>query len=149
MGEYFQTSGVGEYFASGVQGIGQYEPAGPMVTQAAAGLGQQIDNGIMPNQADAALTLAEAQAGTGASMMGVGGGRGMRGTRGTGRLGEYYSARPDNGQWQQYRVPTSNTWVPGDTNPELWAGTSPAQDALQTSEIPAGVLESASGNGIF
>ncbi len=149
MGEYFQTSGVGEYFASGVQGIGQYEPAGPMVTQAAAGLGQQIDNGILPNQADAALTLAEAQAGTGASMMGVGGGRGMGRTRGTGRLGEYYSARPDNGQWSQYRVPTSNTWVPGDTNPELWAGTKPAQDALQTSEIPAGVLESASGNGIF
>jgi len=130
-GEYFQASGMGEYFAaSGVQGIGQYEPAGPLVTQAAAGLGQQIDNGIMPDQADAALTLAEAQAGTG-------------------RLGEYYSAKPKNGDWQEYRVPTSSTWVPGTTAGELWSGTKSAQDALQTSEVPAGVLESASGNGIF
>lgn len=136
-GEYFQTSGVGEYFATGVQGIGQYEPAGPLVTQAAAGLGQQIDNGIMPDQADAALTLAEAQAGTGASMMG---GRGTRG------MGEYYSAKPENGEWRDYRVPTQSQWIPSGP---LWAGTKPAQDALQTSEIPAGVLESASGNGIF
>jgi hypothetical protein len=77
----------------------------------------------------------------------MGGGRGMRGM-GRG-LGEYYSARPQNGDWQQYRVPTSSTWVPGTTSPELWSGTAPAADSLQTSEIPAGVLESASGNGIF
>lgn len=127
-GEYFATSGVGEYFASGVQGVGQYEPAGPMVTQAAAGLGQQIDNGIMPDQADAALTLAEAQAGTG-------------------RLGEYYSARPDqSGGYRDYRVPTESQLVP---NNPLWAGTKPAHDTSQTSDIPAGLLESASGNGIF
>ncbi len=138
-GEYFATSGMGEYFASGVQGVGQYENAGPMVTQAAAGLGQEIDNGIMPEQADQALTLAEAQAGTGASMMGARGGMG-------GALGEYYSARPDNGGFREYRVPTSSQWTP---NNPLWAGTKPAEDSRQTSEIPAGVLESASGNGIF
>jgi hypothetical protein len=135
-GEYFSTSGVGEYFATGVQGIGQYEPAGPMVTQAAAGVGQDIDNGIMPDQADAALTLAEAQAGTG----------GMRGTRG---MGEFFSARPQNGEYQQYRVPTASTWVPGTTDPELWSGTKSASDTVATSKVPAGILESASGNGIF
>lgn len=130
-GEYFQTSGLGEYFASGVQGVGQYEPAGPMVTQAAAGLGQQIDNGIMPDQADAALTLAESQAGLGKKPM-----------------GEYYSARPDQSGsgYSEYRVPTQSQWVP---NGPLWAGTELAQNKQATSDIPAGVLESASGNGIF
>ena len=133
-GEYFAASGMGEYFATGVQGIGQYEPAGPLVTQAAAGLGQEIQNGIMPDQADAALTLAEAAAGTG-------------GTRG---VGEFFSARPGaGGEWEKYRVPTSSTWVPGTSDPELWAGTKSASDSVGQSKIPAGILESASGNGIF
>jgi hypothetical protein len=126
MGEYFQTSGLGEYFASGVQGIGAYEMAGPLVTQAAAGLGQRIDDGIRPDaNLDAVLTLAEAQAGLG------------------GAVGEYYSAHPGDGT---YTVPQEDQWIP---NGELWAGTKGAQDPAETADIPAGILETAGGNGIF
>lgn len=124
-GEYFQASGLGEYFASGVQGIGAYELAGPLVTQAAAGLGQRIDDGIRPDaNLDAVLTLAEAMAG--------GGG-----------VGEYYSADPSGAP---YTVPQDDQWVP---NNPLWAGTKGADDSPETSEIPAGILETAGGNGIF
>jgi hypothetical protein len=121
-GEYFQASGMGEYFASGVQGIGSYELAGPLVTQAAAGLGQRIDDGIRPDaNLDAVLTLAEAQAG----------------------VGEYYSADPSGAA---YQLPEDDQWVP---NNPLWAGTKGAEDSPETSEIPAGILETAGGNGIF
>lgn len=123
-GEYFQTSGLGEYFASGVQGIGAYELAGPLVTQAAAGLGQRIDDGIRPDaNLDAVLTLAEAMAG--------------------GSMGEYYSAEPDG---SPYSLPEDDQWVP---NNPLWAGTKSAADSPETSEIPAGILETSGGNGIF
>jgi hypothetical protein len=121
-GEYFQTSGMGEYFASGVQGIGAYELAGPLVTQAAAGLGQRIDDGIRPDaNLDAVLTLAEAQAG----------------------VGEYYSADPSG---NPYSLPEHDEWIP---NNPLWAGTKSAEDSSETSEIPAGILETPGANGIF
>lgn len=123
-GEYFQASGLGEYFASGVQGIGSYELAGPLVTQAAAGLGQRIDDGIRPDaNLDAVLTLAEAMAGGG--------------------MGEYYSATPGG---SPFTVPEDDQWVP--SNP-LWAGTKGAEDSSETSEIPAGILETPGGNGVF
>lgn len=123
-GEYFQASGLGEYFASGVQGIGAYELAGPLVTQAAAGLGQRIDDGIRPDaNLDAVLTLAEAMAG--------------------GSMGEYYSADPSG---SPFTVPEDDQWVP---NNPLWAGTKGAEDSPETSEIPAGILETSGGNGIF
>lgn len=125
-GEYFSASGLGEYFASsGVKGVGQYEKAGPLVTQASAGMGQVVDDGVRPDSnLDDVLTLAEAQAG----------------------LGEYYSARPDG---QMYSLPQRSTWVPGTTNPELWSGTKGASDSQATSELPAGILQTPGGNGIF
>lgn len=121
-GEYFQASGMGEYFASGVQGIGSYELAGPLVTQAAAGLGQRIDDGIRPDaNLDQVLMLAEAQAG----------------------VGEYYSANPGG---DLFSVPQQDQWIP---NNALWAGTKPAGDDQEASEVPAGILETPGGNGIF
>ncbi len=139
-GEYFKPlsgASVGEYIASGVQGIGQYEEAGPMVTQAAAGVGQVIDEGIRPDSnLDEWLSLAEAQAGVGKV-------RGLLGPRG---MGEYFAARRTNGGSEEYSVPGLNTWIPGGP---LWAGTASAGDSVESSEVPAGILETPGGNGIF
>jgi hypothetical protein len=144
VGEYFlpqgnAMQGVGEYFASGVQGIGQYEPAGPMVTQAAAGFGQVIEDGIRPDaNMDAVLTLAEAQAGMGSAV-----GRLASGARfGRRSVGEYYTA----GGSGLATVGEHSEWIP---NNALWAGTKPAGDSAATSELTAGILETAGGNGIF
>lgn len=128
MGEYISADGLGEYFASGVQGIGSYEQAGPMVTQAAAGLGQAIDDGVRPDgNLDQMFELMEAQAG----------------------LGEYFAARRNaSGQTVEYTVGQRNTWIPGEGGP-LWSGTAPAGDRDSTSEIPAGILETPGGNGVF
>jgi hypothetical protein len=102
--------------------------AGPLVTQAAAGMGQAIDDGIRPDcDLDQILTLAEAQAGTGA-------------------MGEYYSAQKAGAM---FSVPQRSEWIPGDSAPELWAGTKSANDPSDVSEIPAGILETSGGNGIF
>lgn len=128
LGEYISADGVGEYFASGVQGIGSYEQAGPMVTQAAAGLGQNIDDGVRPDgNLDNMFELMEAQAG----------------------VGEYFAARRNAaGETVEYTVGQRNTWIPGEGGP-LWSGTARAGDAQSTSEIPAGILETAGGNGVF
>lgn len=127
-GEYFQvqTSGMGEYFVSGAQGVGNYELAGPMVTSAAAGFGQVVEDGIRPDSdLDALLTLAESQAG----------------------LGEYYAAHADKGGGaSEYTVPQQSQWVP---RGPLWAGTMQAQDSTQRGELPAGILETPGGNGVF
>lgn len=146
MGEYFDPlQGVGEYFASGVQGIGQYEPAGPMVTQAAAGFGQVIEDGIRPDaNMDDVLTLAEAQAGMGSAVGRLLGGVGRFGRRGGMRgLGEYYTAGAGG---DLETVGQHSEWIP---NNALWAGTKPASDSYATSELTAGILETAGGNGIF
>jgi len=126
MGEYFQASGVGEYFASGVQGVGHYESAGPMAIQASAGVGQNIDDGLRPDgNLDQAMQLAEAQAGVGGS------------------IGEFFTAGSGGGQ---QRVPARSEWVP---NNPLWAGTKPAADSAATSELKAGMFETSGDNGIF
>jgi hypothetical protein len=135
LGEYFQPTPVGEYFVpSSVQGVGQYEPAGPLAMQAAAGFGQAIDDGIRPDSnLDNVLDLAESAAGL----------RG-RSTRG---VGEYYTAVPGaGGGMDEQRVPTSSQWIP---NGPLWAGTLNVKDTMVQSELPAGVLAGPGGNGIL
>jgi hypothetical protein len=110
-----------------------------MVTQAAAGFGQVIEDGIRPDaNMDAVLTLAEAQAGMGSAV-----GRLASGARfGRRGMGEYYTA----GGSGLATVGEHSEWIP---NNALWAGTKPAGDSAATSELTAGILETAGGNGIF
>ena len=132
LSEYFAPNAVGEYFApSGVQGVGQYEPAGPLAMQASAGIGE-IDDGIRPDtNMDAVLDLAESAAGY----------RSPRGMRG---MGEYLTATRNNGGWDETRVPTQDQWVPSGP---LWAGTLGVKDTGEQSELPAGILAGPGGNG--
>jgi hypothetical protein len=130
LGEYFTPNAVGEYFVpNSVQGVGQYEPAGPLAMQAAAGTGQVIDDGIRPDSnLDAVLDLTEAAAG-------------LRGP-----LGEYYTGVPGNGGMVEQRVPTSSQWIP---NNPLWAGTLGVRDTQAQADLPAGILAGPGGNGIL
>jgi len=134
LGEYFTPTPVGEYFVpSSVQGVGQYEPAGPLAMQAAAGFGQAIDDGIRPDSnLDQVLDLAESAAG-------------LRG-RATHGVGEYFTASPENGSFAEQRVPTQSQWIP---NGPLWAGTLNVKDGMVQSELPAGILAGPGGNGIL
>lgn len=155
LGEYFAANGMGEYFAeSGVQGVGNYEHAGPLalgpsIQQAAAG---QIDDGIRPDQAEAALMLTEAAAGFGQPPP-------AHAYR-EGSLGQYEQAAAGIGMGQGFeqaaaglgavaRVGTSDTWIPGMSNPQLWAGTKSVHDTQAKSEIAAGILEGPGGSGIL
>lgn len=142
MGEYFRPNSVGEYFVptEQLQGVGQYEPAGPLAMQAAAGMGQvPIDDGIRPDaDLDRVLTLAESAAGVGAARM-----RRRRGMRG---VGEFYTATRGNGDWTDTTVPTQDQWIPSGP---LWAGTLGVKDTQGESELPAGVLAGPGGNGIL
>jgi len=129
LGEYFtaNAAAVGEYFVPrGTQGVGQYEPAGPLALQAAAGTHMgQIYDGIRPDgNLDRELDLAESAAG----------------------LGEYITATPDNGGFAESRVPTQSQWIP---NGPLWAGELKVKDNMQVSETAAGVLTGPGGNGIL
>jgi hypothetical protein len=134
VGEYFTgagkfeqaAAGVGEYFVpKGTQGVGQYEPAGPLAMQAAAnGIGE-IDDGIRPDSnLDRVLDLAESAAG----------------------LGEYFTATQGKGGWEESQVPTQSQWIP---NGPLWAGELRVKDTQSESELPAGTLATVGGNGIL
>ena len=132
-GEYFVPNAVGEYFVplNQLQGVGQYEPAGPLAMQASAGVGQTIDDGIRPDSnLDKLLDLAEAAAGAG----------GVRG------VGEYYTAAPDNGGYRDQRIPTQDQWIP---NGPLFAGAMSVNDTQQQADLPAGILAGSGGNGIL
>jgi hypothetical protein len=125
MGEYFQANGMGEYFApNGVQGVGHYEPAGPL---ARTGMGEpEIDDGIRPENAERMLMLAESAAGVG--------------------MGEFFTASPQNGGYTESTVPTDSQWIP---NGPLWAGTMTVDNSKTDTTLPAGVLANVGGNGIL
>lgn len=161
-GEYFAPrQQMGEYFASNnLQGVGYYEEAGPLALQPSRSATGQlpIDDGIRPDaNLDEVMMLAESAAGLGQgwaqaqagvgqyqqAAAGMGRARGRRGMRG---LGAYFAAKPANGGFDEYRVPTSNQWVP---NGPLWAGTIGAGDTSTESEIPAGILQGPGGNGVL
>ena len=135
VGEYFTgtagfeqaAAGIGEYFVpAGTQGVGQYEPTGPLGMQASKASAGPISDGIRPDSnLDHVLDLAEAAAG----------------------LGEYMTATPaQGGGYDQSTVGMDSQWIP---NGPLWAGTLKAKASTQTSEIPAGSLASPGGNGIL
>jgi hypothetical protein len=130
LGEYFTPNSVGEYFApNSVQGVGQYEPAGPLAMQASAGTGQVIDDGIRPDSnLDAVMDLAESAAGL------------------RGGVGEYYTATRDNSGYAEQRVPTQSQWIPSGP---LWAGTLGVRDTQAQADLPAGILAGPGGNGVL
>lgn len=142
IGEYFQ-SGVGEYFSSGVAGLGAYEQ-NPDIYQAAAGVGADDNayghsNHVMPgSNLDRELSIAEAAAGIGE----------LKPYEAAAGFGEYFSAQSGLGAVSS--VPSRSTWIPGQSDPQLWAGTRAVARPQQATEmLPAGLLETAGGQGIF
>lgn len=128
VGEYF-GGGVGEYFGGGVSGLGAYE-SNPEIYQAAAGIGAMDHSNsahIDPNSnLDRALTIAEAAAG----------------------VGSLYQAAAGLGAVQT--VQSSSTWVPGTSDPSIWAGVQAVSQGQEaTAMVPAGLLQTDGGAGIF
>lgn len=161
-GEYFRGQGVGEYFASGVQGLGggvgeyfasgvnglgnvkPYEAAAgfgasyggnPDLYQAAAGIGEQDNpagsNHIDPSSdLDRQLTIAEAAAGVG--------------------VGNLYQAAAGLGAETVSTVPRSSTWIPGMSDPAIWAGVRPVNESQSSHALlTAGILQTDGGQGVF
>ena len=140
LGEYFREpmNGVGEYIAA-TNGLGTYEPNGDLF-QAAAGFGSHEYNGnhIDPSgDLDRQLTIAEAAAGVGAlspfeAAAGIGP---MQAAAGFGAIDTVASA---------------DTWIPGEADPQLWAGVKAITNGQSANELtPAGVLQTEGGQGIF
>jgi hypothetical protein len=141
LGEYFDSgvSGLGEYFSSGVSGLGlpAYEAAAgyganPDFAEAAAGMGARElanTNHVDPHgDLDRELTIAEAAAGVGA-------------------LPSYEAAA---GFGAISTLPTASTWIPGSSNGQIWAGTrSISAPQSATEMVPAGILQTDGGQGVF
>jgi hypothetical protein len=140
IGEYFANNGVGEYFASGVNGLGAYT-SNPDLLQAAAGMGAMEaanTNHISPSSnLDRELSIAEAAAGIGA----------VKSYEAAAGMGEYFASGMSG---LGATVPSTSTWIPGQAVPQLWAGTRTAGQSQAAHEmLPAGVLETSGGQGIF
>lgn len=142
LGEYFSSgvSGLGEYFSSGVSGLGAlpaYEAAAgyganPDFAEAAAGMGAREamnTNHVDPHgDLDRELTIAEAAAGVGA-------------------LPSYEAAA---GFGDISTLPSADTWIPGTSNGQIWAGTRSISAPQSASEmVPAGILQTDGGQGVF
>jgi hypothetical protein len=158
MGEYIaSTNGLGEYFDSGVEGLGNYIGNADLF-QAAAGYGATEtanSNHVDPSSdLDRELTIAEAAAGVGLGQAyqaaaGLPSYAAQAGMRGYGRLGEYFDSGV-SGMGDVDTVSAANTWIPGMSNPQLWAGTRPVdQPQEETAMVPAGVLSSPGSAGVF
>ena len=126
-GYHQAAAGTGEYFQA--NSIGEYFAPNSMKGigeyEAAGELSMvrtsgEISDGIRPDSnLDQVLDLTEAAAGVGA----------------------YETASG--------RVGTSSTWIPGQSNPQMWAGKEQVSASMQSSDIPAGVLQGQGGNGIL
>jgi hypothetical protein len=137
MGEYFQNP-MGEYIAS-TNGLGAYERANLM--EAAAGYGNVVESSgthIDPSSdLDRQLTIAEAAAGVGAvsPFEAAAGVMPFEASAGMGAIAS---------------LPSADTWIPGSTNPQLWAGVREVSQGQSEHELTsAGVLQSGGSQGIF
>lgn len=154
MGEYFNEpgmSGLGAIYQAAA-GMGAYG-ANPDLYQAAAGYGDTdtsygFGNHISPtSDLDRELTIAEAAAGIGRVQS-------YEANAGTGEyiagMGEYFNEPGMSGLGAVRSLPAADTWVPGSANPQLWAGVKRVDDPQsEHMMLPAGVLETAGGAGIF
>ena len=153
-GEYFAQNGLGEYFAQ--NGLGAYT-GNPDLMQAAAGYGA-LDN---PNSniidpgsdLDRQLSIAEAAAGVGAvapyeAAAGFGRVQPFEAAAGFGRVQPFEAAA---GFGSVVTVPpTADTWIPGTSDGELWAGTVAIQQGQSANELnSAGILETGGNQGVF
>ena len=150
MGEYFDSGvqglgrGMGEYFASGTNGLGALQPY-----EASAGVGDNY--GVNPD-------MYQAAAGVGAST--------YQGNHidpssdldreltiaeaAAGVGASVYQAAAGFGQASIQTVPTANTWIPGMSDGPLWAGTRPVSEPQSAHEmLPAGILQTDGGSGVF
>ena len=154
LGEYFAQNGLGEYFAQ--NGLGAYT-GNPDLMQAAAGYGA-VDN---PNSniidpgsdLDRQLSIAEAAAGVGAvapyeAAAGFGRVQPFEAAAGFGRVQPFEAAA---GFGAVVTVPpTADTWIPGTSDGELWAGTVAIQQGQSANELnSAGILETSGNQGVF
>lgn len=146
LGEYFSaTNGLGEYFSSSVSGLGlpSYEAAAgmgaygsnPDLMEAAAGMGARDamnTNHVDPHgDLDRELTIAEAAAGVGA-------------------LPAYEAAAGFRGMGDVSTVQSTDTWIPGTSDGQLWAGTRGISNPQSSTEmVPAGILQTDGGQGVF
>ena len=138
VGEYFTepVAGLGEYFESGMSGLGNYGMNGD-IYQAQAGYGAMPDANsghIDPSSdLDRELTLAEAAAGVGA----------LPSYEAAAGLGDFIGAG-------NKAIGARSTWIPGQSNPGVWApvtGVNKGQAA--TAMVPAGILQTGGGSGVF
>jgi hypothetical protein len=152
LGEYFAQNGLGEYFAQ--NGLGAYT-GNPDLMQAAAGYGT-VDN---PNSnivdpggdLDRQLSIAEAAAGVGAVQpfeAAAGFGAFQEAAAGFGRVQPFEAAA---GMGSVSVVPpTADTWIPGASNGQLWAGTMAVSHGQSHNEMnSAGILETSGNQGVF
>jgi len=154
MGEYFREpmNGLGEYFAEPMNGVGEYiaatsglgtYEANSDLFQAAAGMGTHDYQGnhIDPSgDLDRQLTIAEAAAGVGA----------LSPFEAAAGIGPMQAAAGFGGFGAVDTVDSGDTWVPGTTNPQLWAGVKAISNGQSANEMtPAGVLQTDGGQGIF
>jgi hypothetical protein len=162
---HYAPIGMGEYFSEGMSGLGAapalYQAAAgmgayganPDIYQAAAGYGDTdtsygFGNHVSPSSdLERELTIAEAAAGVGAVQS-------YEASAGTGEYfsatGEYFSEPGVSGLGAIQTTPAADTWVPGMANPQLWAGVkSVGEPQSEHMMLPAGVLETAGGAGIF
>lgn len=136
IGEYFDGQ-LGEYFESGMSGLGNYG-GNPDIYQAAAGVGAMPSLNTAhvdpSSDLDRELTLAEAAAGVGAASYEAAAGMG---------LGEFLGGGGRS-------LPAASTWVPGTSRPDIWApvtGVNKPQAA--TAQTAAGILQTGGGGGVF
>jgi len=143
---YAPIDGMGEYFESGVSGLGANYTSNPDMFQAAAGYGEafQAAAGYGSNHVDPMsnleneLTAVEAAAGVGVAPYEASAG-----------YGEYFESGV-SGFGAIDTVPKASTWIPGTTDPQLWAGVRGVTEGqASTAMVPAGVLQTAGGAGIL
>jgi hypothetical protein len=144
---------LGEYFESGVEGLGNYMPNAE-IQQAAAGYGAVAEyqgNHIKPtDDLDRQLSIAEAAAGVGAfpelQQAAAGMGEYFRNPNAPAGLGEFLAEQGGGVR----SVPAASTWVPGTTEGQLWAGIRPVSRSQQsTASTPGGLLSTPGGSGVF
>lgn len=172
MGEYFQNpamSGFGALeAAAGLGNSGIYSASAGYgsngdIYQAVAGTNHRYIEGqhIDPTRSnlDRELSMMESQAGVGAvsiwntelSPMQDGEGSAFR----DGSLGRVFSASAGFGEFIEpgangvQTVPSTSTWVPGEAEGELWAGVRNIDSNMATADVPAGIMQTIGGSGIF
>lgn len=145
LGEYFAPkpmNGLGEYFESGLGALKPYEAAAgmgnyasnPDLYQAAAGVGAMENNQTNhldpSSDLDRELTIAEAAAGIGTM--------------------PYQAAAGLGNPAAIQTVPRSSTWVPGMSDPSIWAGVKSINEPQAQHEmLTAGILQTDGGQGVF